>query len=724
MERQSNAGNSFRQDATLVRRRKRWTYTTVLCVSGLLINYLLAHLATGLKLPLYLDNIGSALAAALGGYIPGIIVGFFTNVINGIGDLNTIYYGSLTVLIAIVSAWYAQRGFYSFRKPLRLLAVIVSFALIGGGLGSVLTWALYGFTFGSGLSAPLAMKIHELGVPSEFWSQFSADMLIDLADKAITVLMVTGILTLMPASLRERFYFYGWQQTPMSREKLMSVGRKRARRFSLRVKIIILVVVAMVTVGAACTAISSLHFRDAAVDEQKELAWGVANVASDAIDPERVDEYIARGKAADGYERIDKRFNDLVASSDSIQYVYAYRILEDGCHVVFDADTPDTPGGEPGDVVEFDEDFKEMLPELLEGKEIAPVIATGQYGWLLTVYKPIYDKEGVCQCYVGVDVSMDRIRRNEFEFAARVLSLFLGVFILLLTVAIWFAEYNIIIPIKSMDVATNSAVYSSDDTRTSALDQIHELDIRTGDEIESLYRSVTKTTEDMVDTIENVEHQTEVIKKLQNGLILVLADMVESRDQCTGEHVRKTAAYTDVIMRQMKKEGIYTDQLTDEFMYDVMNSAPLHDIGKIQVSDTILNKPGKLPDEEFEIMKTHTTAGADVIRHAMDMVSEENSGYLKEAMNLAHYHHEKWNGSGYPCGLKGEEIPLSARVMAVADVFDALVSKRSYKDGFPFEKAMSIIEEGAGSHFDPKVAGALIHASDEVYQIMITRMDV
>ena len=391
---------------------------------------------------------------------------------------------------------------------------------------------------------------------------------------------------------------------------------------------------------------------------------------------------------------------------------------------MFDADTPDTPGGEPGDVVEFDEDFKEMLPELLEGKEIAPVIATGQYGWLLTVYKPIYDKEGVCQCYVGVDVSMDRIRRNEFEFAARVLSLFLGVFILLLTVAIWFAEYNIIIPIKSMDVATNSAVYSSDDTRTSALDQIHELDIRTGDEIESLYRSVTKTTEDMVDTIENVEHQTEVIKKLQNGLILVLADMVESRDQCTGEHVRKTAAYTDVIMRQMKKEGIYTDQLTDEFMYDVMNSAPLHDIGKIQVSDTILNKPGKLTDEEFEIMKTHTTAGADVIRHAMDMVSEENSGYLKEAMNLAHYHHEKWNGSGYPCGLKGEEIPLSARVMAVADVFDALVSKRSYKDGFPFEKAMSIIEEGAGSHFDPKVAGALIHASDEVYQIMITRMDV
>lgn len=724
MERQSTAGNSFRQDATLVRRRKRWTYTTVLCVSGLLINYLLAHLATGLKLPLYLDNIGSALAAALGGFIPGIIVGFFTNLVNGIGDYTTAYYSSLTILIAIASAWYAGKEFYDFKKPLRLLAVIVTFALIGGGLGSLLTWALYGFSFGTGISAPLALKIYALGHLSEFWSQFSADMLIDLADKTITVLAVTAVLTLMPGSLKERFYFYGWQQTPLSRDKMMSAGRKRARLVSLRVKILLLVTAAMVIIGLVLTLISFFHFRDASVEEQKELAYGVANVASDAIDGERVDEYISKGMDADGYARIDKRFNDLAASTDNIQYVYAYRILEDGCQVVFDADTPDTPGGEPGDLVAFDEDFMEQLPDLLAGKEIAPIISTGQYGWLLTVYKPVYNSAGVCQCYVGVDVSMSRISKSEYEFLARVSSLFLGFFLMLLTVAIWFAEFNIILPINAMDIATSTAAYNNDASRTDALDQIHELDIHTGDEIENLYRSVSKTTEDMVETIENVEHQTEVIKKLQNGLILVLADMVESRDQNTGEHVRKTAAYTDIIMRQLKKEGIYTDQLTEAFMYDVVNSAPLHDIGKIQVSDTILNKPGRLTEEEFEIMKTHTTAGALVIQHAMDMVSEDNSGYLKEAMNLAHYHHEKWDGSGYPCGLKGEEIPLSARIMAVADVFDALVSRRSYKDGFPFEKAMAIIEEGCGSHFDPKVAGALMHASDEVYQIMITRMGV
>ena len=154
----------------------------------------------------------------------------------------------------------------------------------------------------------------------------------------------------------------------------------------------------------------------------------------------------------------------------------------------------------------------------------------------------------------------------------------------------------------------------------------------------------------------------------------------------------------------------------------MVHSAPLHDIGKIQVPDLILNKPGKLSEDEFEAMKAHTTAGADMIRHAMDMVSESDSGYLKEAMNLANFHHEKWDGIGYPRGLKGEEIPLSARIMAVADVFDALVSKRSYKDGFPFEKAMAIIEEGAGSHFDPRIVGAFRQASEEVREVMNSNM--
>ena len=704
------------------RRRARRISLLILSAISLLINYLLAHLATGLKLPLYLDNIGSGLVAAVGGYIPGIVVGFLTNQVNGIGDINTTYYGSLTVLIAIASAWFAGKGFYSFKKPWRLLAVIATFTLIGGGLGSVLTWALYGFSSGaSGASAPLALKIYEGGTLSRFWAQFAADMLIDLLDKTVTVLIIAAVKNMLPKSFTDRLGLTGWRTNPLPGSKSASKN-KRIRIVSLRLKIVLLVTTAMLFIATVVTVISFLHFRTAAEDEQKALAWGVANVAADAIDADRVDEYIEKGMAAEGYARIDKRFNDLVRSIDSIQYVYAYRILEDGCHVIFDADTPDVPGGEPGDIVEFDKDFRTMLPQLLAGQPVTPKIANGQFGWLLTVYKPVYDSRGVCQCYVGVDVSMAHIYKNGYQFLARVVSLFFGFFLLLLTATIWFAEYNIILPINALDIATGNAMYNSREARSDTLQCIRELDIHTGDEIENLYHSVTKTTEDMVDTLENVEHQGEIIRKLQNGLILVLADMVESRDQCTGDHVRKTAAYTGIIMRELRREGVYTDQLTDDFIYDVVNSAPLHDIGKIQVSDTILNKPGKLTDEEFEIMKRHTTAGAEVISHAMNTVSEDDSGYLKEAMNLAHYHHEKWNGLGYPCGLKAEEIPLSARIMAVADVFDALVSKRSYKEGFPFEKAMEIIRSGSGSHFDPNIVAAFEHASDEVRAVMKSNM--
>ena len=260
----------------------RRLHMLALCAVGLAINYLLAKVPLALNLPLYLDNVGSALAAALGGYIPGIVVGFFTNLINGIGSPETTYYGSLTVLIAICSAWFAERGYYS--KPWKLPVVVAVFALIGGGLGSVLTWTLYGFEFGTSLSAPLAQRILDAGIMSPFWAQFTADMLVDIVDKAITVAIVAIVLHVLPQSVKEGFYYAGWQQAPLTRKKMMAADKKRARRMSLRSKIILLVAAAMVIIAGVVTVISFIHFRTAAIDEQINLAYGVANVAAEAID--------------------------------------------------------------------------------------------------------------------------------------------------------------------------------------------------------------------------------------------------------------------------------------------------------------------------------------------------------------------------------------------------------------------------------------------------------
>lgn len=204
----------------------------------------------------------------------------------------------------------------------------------------------------------------------------------------------------------------------------------------------------------------------------------------------------------------------------------------------------------------------------------------------------------------------------------------------------------------------------------------------------------------------------EQISNMQSGMIKFMAEVVENRDNNTGGHIRRTAEYVEYIAKELKRQGIYSDILTDKYMNDMVVAAPLHDIGKIHIPDTVLNKPGKLTKEEFEIMKTHSTAGEELLTHAKAELGE--SGYLEMAVEMAAYHHEWWNGKGYPYGISGEEIPLCARIMAVADVFDALISKRCYKNAMPLEKAYAIIREESGTHFDPAVAEAFFAASEDI----------
>ena len=214
---------------------------------------------------------------------------------------------------------------------------------------------------------------------------------------------------------------------------------------------------------------------------------------------------------------------------------------------------------------------------------------------------------------------------------------------------------------------------------------------------------------------ELAERQKEKLNTMRDAMMMTLADLVENRDQNTGEHIQKTAAYVKIIMEELQREGAYNGRITNDYIHAVVRSAPLHDIGKINVPDAILNKPGKLTDEEFAIMKTHAAVGGNVIGHIHDLIP--NSSFLGEAKNIATYHHEKWDGKGYPGGLSGENIPLSARVMAVADVFDALVSERPYKKGFPIEKAFSIIQEERGTHFDPQIVDAFFAVKDKIIEV-------
>ena len=185
---------------------------------------------------------------------------------------------------------------------------------------------------------------------------------------------------------------------------------------------------------------------------------------------------------------------------------------------------------------------------------------------------------------------------------------------------------------------------------------------------------------------------------LQSMVIEKLSSVIESRDENTGEHVVRTKSYVGILAREMKKDDAFRDQLSETLIEEIENASPLHDIGKIAISDTILLKPGKLTPEEFEAIKLHTTKGGAMIRTLFS--SLEDALFLRLAEEITVYHHEWWDGTGYPEGLKGRDIPLSARIVAVADVYDALVSDRVYKKAVPREEALAIIYRESGTHFD------------------------
>lgn len=699
---------------------KRLVTALLFCVACTAVNVVGSRIAVAMHWPLYLDSAGTILASMLGGYVPGILVGYFTHVLISLFDASSFFYSFSSVLVAVAAALFANRGW--FKKPLHIVLAILCFAVLGGCVGSVLTWSLYGFTLGDGVASSLIHDLYATGHFTPMAAQLCGDFLVDAMDKAICVALALVVAKLVAKQGVDRIHLQGWQQEPLTDEQVKHFAAMRPRVLSLRAKIVGIMSAIVIVVAVVTTLISYRTFFSSMISEQCQYAVGVTNIAMSNIDPDRVNEYLALGDDAPGYAECEKTLATIRDAFPEVQYIYAYRILKDGCHVVLDPDTADVPGSDPGSVIEFDDAFLPYLDQLLAGEPIDPIISNETYGWLLTVYEPLYNSKGECVCYVATDILMERIMLDGYAFLAQIVSLFGAFFILVCALVLWLAQYGIIFPLNSIAQATSGFAFGDEDDREQTLQNVNALNIRTGDEIEYLYQAISKTTNDTVRFIADSEEKTETISRMQDNLIMVMADLVESRDQFTGDHIRKTTAYVDLIMAEMKENGVYVDQLTDEFMSNVSHSAPLHDIGKILISDTILNKPGRLTAEEFEIMKTHTTAGRIIIERAVPALSEPT--YLDEAKRIAEFHHEKWNGTGYPAGLKGTDIPLSARIMAVADVFDALVSKRSYKDGFPLDKAFAIIEEGAGSHFDPLIAKTFLNARDKAAHIASDHGDV
>lgn len=221
---------------------------------------------------------------------------------------------------------------------------------------------------------------------------------------------------------------------------------------------------------------------------------------------------------------------------------------------------------------------------------------------------------------------------------------------------------------------------------------------------------------------EEIKKRTKEILSIQDITILTLASLAETRDTDTGNHLKRTQRYIKTLALALREHPKFRGYLNDEEIETLFRSAPLHDIGKVGIADKILLKPTRLTSTEFEIMKTHTTLGKEAIEHAEEEAGAE-AAFLKTAKEIAYCHHENYDGSGYPLGLSGDEIPISARLMSLADVYDALTSRRVYKEAMPHEEALALIKEGRGLKFDPDVLDAFLKMQDEFFLISQKYMD-
>ena len=689
----------------------------ILVFIGVIINVVMFFIVEKLELPIFMDTIGSVGVAALGGIFPGVLTAFATNIICNFIKNGMLYFAFVNVLVAMYTVWFLRK--YDFQKPVDALR----FALVSGTFSGILGTMVGLGVFESPLSFSMNVFIETLSrsLHTSFAvSYLIINILFNILDKALTVFVVSFLLRYIPEGKKRSIIAGIWRQRPLTNEELVEIKEweKDLKKSSRTRMTLVIVSIAFILCTVMGWIGGSIYYENEKNDRTENAKNAVVFAAS-VIDPGKVNDYIKRGRSVDGYNETEELLYKIRKNAIGVEYLYALKIDERGVIFIFDLESDDgAKTYEPGEFSLIEDAFYPYLPDLLEGKEIEPIENNSLGKWLLTVYYPVKDEEGNCACYVGADVSLDYMAIYMQKFLLKVMTILAGFFLVILVFAIWMSDIYNAFPISSLAKCVDSFSHSGYDQK--ALDNnvraLRRLDIYTGDEVEKLYTSICDMTLNQAEQMRSLRRLNESTAKMQQGLIMTMANMVENRDSDTGAHIQKTAAYVKIIVEGLEKKGYYAEKITPKFKSDVVRSAPLHDVGKINISDSVLNKPGKLTPEEFEIMKTHTIHGKKIIEDAISTVSGES--YLKEARNMAAYHHERWDGKGYPEGLHGEVIPLSARIMAVADVFDALTSPRVYKPAFPLDKALEILNEGAGTQFDPKCIEVFFEAMPEVKTVL------
>ena len=348
-----------------------------LIIGGIILDALGAYLADLSQLPIYLDVVGTLVASMLGGYVPGIIVALSGTLITMLtSDPTAISYTMLKVIIAIVTSFFYEKGY--LRKTQGIMVLMLIQAAVGGILGGIITWLIYGVGTADASGSLVGALQENVGL-SPLSAELLGDFLVDISDKAICLFFALTIVFVLPKKFRKGFKIHAWRQAPLSSSVLRDIRKKRSRQASLRIKLVTLLTCAAVIIGASAIYICYIMYFDSTVEHQKLYAIGTAEMAAGMVDGDRIDEYMTEGESNKDYATVLSNLTKIRNSSSFIEYVYVYKILQDGCHVVFDVATEGTPGSAPGEVIGFDESFSKYIPDLLAGGRIDPIITDDKY---------------------------------------------------------------------------------------------------------------------------------------------------------------------------------------------------------------------------------------------------------------------------------------------------------------------------------------------------------
>lgn len=698
------------------RSRRASKMRAVSVMIGAAVNVVLASLSYKAGLPVVADTIGTVAITAVGGIFPGIMTAILTNAVCSLFNSEAAYFSLINAMIAMYTAWAVRDK--NLKKPKNIASLMLVLGIGSGIFSAFIQWGVLGGVQSDSMRS-LIEAVEEYHSMPAFPLFLAINVLLNLIDKAVSVGVMLLVLYIMPKSTRTMIKNSGWRQHPLSFEEIKKLELlSRDIRYPLKNRMTVMFLTVTLSLTALMAFVGSRLFYRNQRQEKTESAINAAKFAAEIVDADMMDDYIKYGSDAEGYDETRELLSKIRENASGVQYLYIVQIRADGCYVAFDLETSDTPAHPAGHRIDFEEAFEPYLPALFAGEEIEPIESNDISGWLLTAYYPIRDESGRCKGYAGADISLKYMAASMGDLVLRIALILSGFFVLIIAYALWVTGINMVYPINNIVAAVGDFIGAGTDQKKldESVRKLRAIDVHTGDEVEKLFHAICDMAVSQTEQMRSIRRFSENTARMQDGLIITMADLVENRDSDTGAHIQKTAAYVKIIVEGLKRKGYYAEKLTPKFMSDVVRSAPLHDIGKISIPDNVLNKKGKLNEAEYEIIKTHTTAGRIIMEKAINTVEGEN--YLKEARNMAAYHHERWDGKGYPEGLHGEVIPLSARIMAVADVFDALASPRVYKPAFPLEKALSIIQEGSGTQFDPKCVEVFMEALPEVKTVL------